>query len=1006
MRLLHTLILLSMLIPGVARAQDAPQDAAALPDSVNLEQRLTVKPVVEAWLEQAMRASTASERDAWTIRAGALARAFQDTYGESSLMVRVEAARTWSAEQRAVKLHADSLYDEAFARRSDAETRGEAHALYLQALELYRGIGDLAGEAETLGQLGYVNWWLDPERALYRSWNEQALEKRRELGDLQLVGNSLNDLGVYHRVISREPERALAYYLEAEGIRWNIGDSLAQSRMIPNIALSYEALGDYDAATTYFQKGAELYIAVGDTARSIGQRNNAIGLLTDYMEMHSDALVELLRLKSDLRAINDARAEALVSNSMGIVYRRLGDFESAIQHYQEVIRLAEEHDLPDLLASAQNNIGVVFIWTGRPDRAVPWFERSLGLSREQDDPEGELNAMVNLGSAHFESREYQQSLDFLDQARTLADTLSSVPTLGTIHTGLGNALLRSGRPDAATEQYMEALDIAREWSLPELEIGALFGLGDVAEQSGQADQAYAWYEQGFGAMESTRGLLRASEDKAGWLAQSRYLFEDVVDFLTQEAIHTGDSRWTEAAFNVSEMARARAFSDQLAESIARIDVGVDAELLSDQQILTDNLVYLRQELLDAPDAAARAALKAQIREQEQEFDRVERALREQNPAYADLRYPDPIDLAGLQGTLRPGQVVLAYAVGDSSSTLWAISPDQADIHLLPVRSDLSTRIDVLRFALQDPARVSPAQYAETAGQLHDILIGPASDLVAAASHVTIIADDALHYVPFDALVVEPGTSWATHRYLVNDAAVSYVQSASVLQQLSGRVARAPSKQLLAIGNPDFGGTNTFAALRGASLAPLPFTGDEVRAISGVFDVGSVDVLTGDDATEAAVRERVAGDSYRFVHFATHGLIDDDRPDFSALALTRGASRGEGLLQASEIFNLRIPSDVVVLSACETGLGQLIQGEGMVGLTRAFMYAGAASVVASLWSVADATTAELMTHLYAGMITDGEPVADALRASKRTMLADETTAHPFYWAPFVHFGAHE
>jgi CHAT domain-containing protein/Flp pilus assembly protein TadD len=1006
MRLLFTFILMLLLGSGRSQAQDANRDAAVLPDTVRLDQRLSIKPVVDTWLENALRSGSDAERQAWLARAESLARQFAQRYDEQSLLVRTNAAGNWTVDQRSVKIQADSLYDAAFERRGSAETREAARELYLQALTLYREIGDLAGEAETLGQLGYVNWWLDPERAEYRTWNEQALEKRRELGDLQLIGNSLNDLGVYHRVISREPEKALEYYLEAERIRWTIGDSLAQSRMIPNIALSYEALGDLDAATTYFQKGADLYFAVGDTARSIGQRNNAVGLLTDYMEMHSDALVELFRLQSDLRAINDPRAEALVNNTLGIVYRRLGDFESAIQHYQEVIRLAEEHDLPDLLASAQNNIGVVFIWTGRPDRAVPWFERSLGLSREQGEPQGELNAMVNLGSAHFESREYQQSLDFLDQARALADTLSSVPTLGTVHVGLGNALLRSGSPDAATEQYREALAIAREWSLPELEIGALFGLGDVAEQSGRVDEAYTWYEQGLAAMESTRGLLRASEDKAGWLARSRYLFEDVVDFLTHQAVDTGDARWMEAAFNVSEMARARAFSDQLAESIARIDTGIDPDLLSDQQILTDNLVYLRQELLEAPDAATRTTLKAQIREQELEFDRVERALRDQNPAYAELRYPDPTDLAGLQRTLVPGQVVLAYAVGDSSSTLWAISSERADIHVLPVRSELVPRIDVLRFALQDPARVSAAQYAESAGGLHDILIGPASDMVAGASHVTIIADDALHYVPFDALVSEPGSSWATHRYLVNDVAVSYVQSASVLQQLVDRETGAPSKQLLAIGNPDFGGTNTFAALRGSSLAPLPYTDDEVQAISGVFDGDAVDVLTADRATEAAVRERVASDSYRFVHFATHGLIDDDRPDFSALALTRGVSRGEGLLQASEIFNLRIPSDVVVLSACETGLGQLIQGEGMVGLTRAFMYAGAASVVASLWSVADATTAELMTHLYAGMITDGQTPADALRAAKRTMISSGDTAHPFYWAPFVHFGAAE
>ena len=982
-------------------AAAADNDTASLTRLVQ-QHRLDVKPEVEALITDALRQDRKRARRRLLRDAERIGAAFEATHGEKSLSWRAAFAANLAESDWNTKLRADSLYAEAVARRGQADQRENVREQLLAAADLYRSIEDTAGLAETLGQLGYVSWFLD--RPAYLTYNEEALALRREIDDRQLVGNTLNDLGLFHRAIERDFQKALDVYLESESVRWAIGDSLALSRTIPNIALSYEGLGNYEKALEYYQKGANLYLAVGDTARYIGQRNNAAGVLTDVLERHSDALVEMLRLREELKAINDPRTEALVTNSIGVVSRRLGDFEGAIRNYQDVIALSEEHGFDDLLAGAFNNIGVVYIWIGRAERAAPYFERARQRYEEAGDASGLMNTLINLGSAAYETKQYDSSVDWMLRADSVAAGLNATLSRATIQTGLGNGRLWTEGPEAAEGHYMEALAIARDFEIPDLEMGALFGLGDAAERAERPEKALEWYHEAVSSLESARGMQRAEEDKAGYLAQMRYLFEDVVDFLSREAIASGEPEWVRESFDFAERAKARAFVDQLAEAIADVNQGVDATLLEDQQVLTDNLVWLRNELAAEEDADRRKELKDLVREQEMEFDRVERELRATNTAYADLRYPEPIGLDALRALLGPDEVALSYSLGDSSSTLWAVSASGVSVHLLPTRSELSTPVELLRFGLQDPTRLDAAAYSDAAHALYATLVEPAADMLAGADKVVILPDDILHYVPFEALVSEGGSDWTTMEYFGRTADVSYAPSATVLSQLRSRERLVASRDFLAVGNPDFTETNTLSNLRGNALAPLPFTAEEVSSIATLFDPNEVDILTGPSATESRIRETVMGNDYRFVHFATHGLINDDRPDYSALALSVGDTPGEGLLQAGEIFNLPFHAELVVLSACETGLGQLIQGEGMVGLTRAFMYAGASSLVVSLWSVSDSSTSDLMSRFYRHMVRDGMSKGAALRQAKTELMGEAATAHPFHWAPFVLTGA--
>ncbi len=995
---LHYLSLLAaLLMPSMAQAQSDPgalREAALSGNASGVERyveshRLEVKPVVVdlvGSVAQAVRRSASEEIVELRQAIGLIAETFERTYGEQSLSILSKRIEAWSVEDLLMKAAADSLMAAGIAVRT--QDRERAKSEFEAAKVLYEQLDDPNGLAEVTGQLGYVSWFLD--RSTYVGQNEKALEARKAVDDRQLMGNSYNDLGLGNRVITRDYEAALAYYQEGERVRRAIGDSAALARMLPNLGRTYEAMGQYVKARDYYLQGAAFYLAVGDSANWIVQRRNTAGLMTNYANRHSDALAILLELQQDLRVIEDARAEALVLLTMGVVRRRLGDYQGAIEAYRAVIALSEEGGFDDLNAQALNNVGVVYIFMARPERAVPFLERALAAAPEDAD---KSDLLLSLSSAHFQQRDYEPAETYLAMAAEVAADRSARAKVTKMRADIQ---VRTGREEEAKAGYEILLAEADEMEQPDLRSSAYFGFAEADERLGNAAEALAYYEKAAAELEEERGLLRAEEDKAGYLAQTRYLYEEIIHFLTGEALEDRDGIWAASAFEYAERGKSRAFLDQMAEALAGVSEGVDSEFQSDLAALAANMEYLRAELAGAA-PEKRAELKRSVREMEGEYERVEREMIERNPRFAAIRYPDPARLDEVQtSVLRPGELLLQYALGDSSSTLWAVTATSSQIFQLPTRPEIESQVELLRRGLQDPTQPVPVQQAS---RLYDILVAPAAGLVAEASAVVIVPDGALNYVPFEALVTD-----AQGSYLLERAPISYVQSASVLRQLREEEPIEPEMELLAVGDPAFSGALETTFLRGGQLARLPFSGTEVRSISSLFAPAETTVFLDEAATEEAVKRALSGSSYRFVHFATHGLVNDDRPDYSGLALA-----GEGtdaLLQASEIFNMRVNAELVVLSACETGLGQLVKGEGMVGLTRAFMYAGAPSVAVSLWSVSDQSTSLLMQSLYGSLRDPATSKAASLRRAKLALLENPETAHPFHWAPFVLVGRSE
>jgi CHAT domain-containing protein len=416
-------------------------------------------------------------------------------------------------------------------------------------------------------------------------------------------------------------------------------------------------------------------------------------------------------------------------------------------------------------------------------------------------------------------------------------------------------------------------------------------------------------------------------------------------------------------------------------------------------------------------------------------------IRQKSPRLASLQYPQPLDLEGVQSALDPGTLLLSYSVGKEKSYLFAVTAAAAGVEVYTLAvgdSRLREEIESFRRLIQR-AQLGATDLTgllDRGRRLHDLLIQPAAKLVEKAQRVLIVPDGPLHVLPFAALVrsVDAKTSRGSRdwQYLVEWKPLHLIVSATVYAELrkqpQNRSVREPGKTLIAFGDPKYPAfangqdekelDRRDAVVRsiltgGYRFTPLPATKSEVRAIAGLYR-GKADIYVSEAATEERAKG-VAKDA-KFLHIASHGVLDERFPLNSGLALTIPdevkEGKDNGILQAWEIFErMRIDADLVVLSACETGLGKEMGGEGLVGLTRAFQYAGARSVVASLWSVADETTAALMKRSY-GYLKAGRSKDAALRQAQLDLISESISvpnpqgrarrfdaSHPFYWAAF-------
>jgi CHAT domain-containing protein len=671
-----------------------------------------------------------------------------------------------------------------------------------------------------------------------------------------------------------------------------------------------------------------------------------------HMESHERDAAEqdYLEALALIRKLRDQRLLSTVSSEMGLLYWRFDrDRPRALAHYDQALEIARRLHLWHRMVVALNNEGNVFRQPGSYAEAERRYTEGLAISRRQGDPDAFL--LKNLGMVHRETGRRASGERLLLEALEAAD-----------------------RQHVGRIRWQARMELAR-----------LYGETDP-------DRADRYHRECLDVLEAQHSNVLLEDYRAGVLAGAITLYDNPYDLYIDFLLLRGA---VEGAFLVAERARARAFLDALTGVREQIASTVSPDFVRAERGLLRRISELQAGLRARGLAAERRrALSAEVQRAEEDLTAMRVRLAAEHPALAHARYPRLGTIRDLQThVLHPGEALVSYFVGAEHTTAWIVRTDRFDLVRLPGREVVEAAARRYLQVLASPA----TEYRREALEVSRLVASPVEAYLPPSGRIIVAPDGVLGYLPFEALLDARG------RFFVESHPISYVPSASSLSFLRSRPENAGSGDVLVVGNPVLS-TSGADRVRGSAvehaglLKPLPHSSSEIRAVASGYG-SAVRVLEQEEATEEAL-DRAGLAHATIVHFATHGLIDEGRPERSGLALTAVPPLSDGLLQTREIYQRRLSAALVTLSACQTALGREVRGEGIIGLTRAFFYAGASAVMASLWNVSDASTSHFMARFY-DELRAGRTIDEAARQAKLAFLHGGTALrHPYFWAPFV------
>ncbi len=867
---------------------------------------------------------------------------------------------------------------------------------------------------------------------------EQALPLFRAAGDKYRTGMTLQLMGVADYPLNEFP-KALDCFNQALAIATELNDKRFQAGTETWIAGMLDILGDVTKALAHHEHALKLAreggwrLAEGSALASMGKIYSDIAEWQKALDLYSQALPIFTE-------IDDKQNQAVTLNNIGIAYDLSGEYQKALDYLQQSLPLFRATGNKNSEAYTLLNIGRVYSRLDQNDKALSYYNQAQALQRATGNRAQEAETLDEMGEAYSAAGQYEKAIDYHQQAIQIQVTVGNVRREALARAKLGDVYSKLGQPAKALEQFNQALATFRSIGDPRSAAMVLEGTARVEQKRGNLAEARKQIDESIKLIETVRARSGSSQLRASYRATVEDAFEFYVDVLMQQHAADPAHGYDAEALQASERGRARSLLEQLNESRIDIRRGVDANLLDKERELTRDLNAKAQREMQLRTRKSSgeqlATLQREISALEDQYQQVQASIRQSSPQYAALTQPQPLGLKEIQQQLDPETLLLEYSLGSEHSYLWVVGIDSLKSYVLPKQDEIQKLAEhvyqslgarSVSKSLETPAqrtvRIAQAdtQFQQSAADLSRLILAPAAAGLQ-NKRLVIVADGVLQYVPFAALPLPE------HRPLIVDHEIVSVPSASSLavqrQNLANR-ALAP-KTLAVIADPVFS-TNDPRLAKGLeagaaqstrtlehvpanasansgqlSIPRLPFTRWEADQILAVARRGSnLKALDFRANREIATSGELS--KYRYVHFATHGYLDTTRAGLSAIVLSLYDEQGkpqDGFLRTHDVYNLKLPAELVVLSACETGLGKDVQGEGLEGLTRGFMYAGARRVIVSLWNVNDQATASLMQHLYAGMLRNNKTPAAALRSAQVEMLRTPQWQSPYYWAPFV------
>lgn len=884
-----------------------------------------------------------------------------------------------------------------------ATARGDVAAAvdhFEKSLKFSAVSDDRRDMAKGLTSLGNIDRLTGDYAQAERRWSA-AFDIYLQAGDKLGQAKLLSNMGMV-RVVQGDYPGATSKLEESLILFKELNDLPGQSRVVSNLGNLFRLQGDYREAQNHYQTALQLSRRADD----LEGMANALGNLATMFMAQDDYLKALEFYRESLaitERIGAVNATGLSLSGIARIYSILGNYPQALEYLEKSYALAERMGLKPLKAFVLRDIGMVWLLQDEMRRALEYYEKSQVVETEIGNLSGMATNLNHIGTAQAALGKKKEARAAFEKGFEIAQQINDREAMMLLLINLADMAEEPHTFEAGLDSGRRALKIATEMGMAEHLWEPHFVLGRVYRRMNRLDEARAEFESAMAIVEQIRRGLPGEEMAQGAFESMVLPYREMVGILVAR-------RDFAAAFEYAERAKGRVLLDVLRQG--RTDVRgamTDAERSREKE-LAARLLQLNRDLHDEltsaePNAGRVAELRTKLGAARLEN---EAFLTELYVAHPQLRIErgemSPIRAGELGPLLAQGaaDVFLEFVVTDEATHLFVLSRDGSEggidlrVHTLAI-SRKALEDEVGRFRKSLAGR--DLTYGSAARTLFEKLLRPIEGRFRDAKQICIIPDGPLWELPFQALQPEPG------RFLLDRHAVFYAPSITVLRETMATKNARPDAGLLAFGNPVVPSdviSRVQTAYRDASLGPLPHAETEVRQIAALYGPQDSHVYVRQDAREEVVKSEA--ETFKVLHFATHGILDDQSPLYSRLLLSRPSSTVEdGVLEAREIMQLDLHADLVVLSACETGRGRVGAGEGLIGISWAFFVAGSPTSVVSQWKVNSASTAELMIEFHRRLRRQTGSKAEALRRAALKVRANPAYRHPFYWASFVLVG---
>jgi len=902
-------------------------------------------------------------------------------------------------------------------------------------LDLARKIGNKEWEARCLIDLGILYWNIgELEESTERYEKALSIATKFNLKDLK--ESSRNALEIYRLYkdgkkfrSSGENQKSIVSFQQAIELAEKTKSNEHKLKCLRQLSITYLEL-----------KNLQKYLSLNEKALNIAQSLNHkrekgiclnhIGIYYEKLDNYSKALNIYEEALTIARAIKNKKNESECLNNMGIIYETIGNYDKALKYLIEALtikkQLGDDLDIFVLL----NNIGTTLRYKGSISGDKEYFDKALGylyncikLLRKYRDKETEffnliqteVYALNNIGFVHTDLKNYHEAMKYFELGYERAQEIQDIEAMSMLQNNMGIARYYLGFYEEAIKSYKKALELANKINGRQVLWEAYFGLGRCYEKENRFSPAVKSYKRAINVIDRIRSQIYLDTYKTGFVRDKLKAYEFLISLLYRLNINAPSNSHAEEIFHIVERAKSRAFLESLGESKIDIKESLSPGMKIRENELSSRISLVIQELSSSDlSQKRRQELLSKLRQEEDEYISLISRMRVEVPELANLVSTEPCNLDQVQQHLNGKAGLIEYFLGESESFMFLITKNEFGVYGLPSRSEIEKSIKAYLKILSGPQR---GEFKGTlaAKRIYTELLHPAErNIPESVESLIIVPDGILYNLPFETLIPDTMDESLQNDYLIAKYKISYVPSSSALLFLSeNKVKRGNQKGLLAFGNPSYmlrdssNGKNPKTEIQilremyldqGFELSPLPYTEREILEISSYFPENRKDIYLKDDAREEIFKEAPLKD-YQIIHFACHGFLAEDFPFRSALVLALDDDPQEdGFLQVRELYNLRLKADLVVLSACQTGMGKLERGEGILGLPRIFFYAGARSVILTLWRINDESTAKFM-NLFYRYLSEGNDKAQALRLAKLEMI-NSKFSHPFYWAAFV------